>query len=96
MVIMTTKAKLRYNSHMAEHKGTLGFFPKNCRFSCSGEHLTIDYWMEPGSKCPKSMNHEMRNYALFHYDLQQVCSHKVKINKVCCHNVNFCFGFENI
>ena len=76
--VALVKAKQRY-SYIVHHKGSWGFFPDSCRFECLEHKYTVDLWMEPESKCPQFINEAQRKYALFHYDLEQVCSHKVCI-----------------
>jgi len=86
--VALVKAKQRY-SYIVHHKGSWGFFPDSCRFECLEHKYTVDLWMEPESKCPQFINEAQRKYALFHYDLEQVCSHK---ESVLC---SYCFDDES-
>ena len=78
ILVALAKAKQRY-SYIVHHKGSWGFFPDSCRFECYEHKYAVDLWMEPKSKCPQFINEAQRKYALFHYDLEQVCSHEVII-----------------
>ena len=78
ILVALAKAKQRY-SYIVDHKGSWGFFPDSCRFECYEHKYAVDLWMEPKSKCPQFINEAQQKYALFHYDLEQVCSHEVII-----------------